>query len=158
MAQAAEALFQTQQEQAEEHQAAAEAALEQAQQAFEHALAEQEQGQPEQGQPEQGQPEQGQPEQGQPEMAMPTQQPTPQQGPTLQPEDQERALGEKTDPAGRNVARANAKWNPLGDRKREQLFQIYARELPIEYRELLENYYETLSKDASSKRRPGTRR
>jgi len=147
MQQAAENMQQAQQEQAQQHQAAAEQALQQAMEAFEKA-----QGQPEQGQPEQGQPEQGQPEQGQP-----TEQPMPHVGPTLQTMDKERGLGDKTDPAGKDVARTDAKWQSLGDRKRDDLFQVYARELPIEYREILEGYYEALSKDASSKK-PASKR
>ena len=31
-------------------------------------------------------------------------------------------------------------------RERESLYQKYERELPMEYKELLENYYEALSK------------
>jgi hypothetical protein len=75
----------------------------------------------------------------------------PHEGLTLETQDKERALGDKTNPAGKDVARTDAKWQSLGDRKRDDLFQVYARELPIEYRELLEGYYEALSKDSSKK-------
>ncbi len=37
-------------------------------------------------------------------------------------------------------------WNVLGDRNRAALNQNFARELPLEYRGLLKNYYERLSK------------
>ena len=40
-------------------------------------------------------------------------------------------------------------WNPVGQRDRDSLYQKYARELPPEYRELLGEYFEALSKDAA---------
>ena len=40
-------------------------------------------------------------------------------------------------------------WDPVGRRERESLYQQYARELPPEYRELLGEYYEALSKEAA---------
>ncbi|MFB3891164.1 MAG: hypothetical protein ACE15C_03980 [Phycisphaerae bacterium] len=40
----------------------------------------------------------------------------------------------------------DAKWTPMTPREREALYQKYQRELPPEYKELLENYYEALSK------------
>ena len=37
-------------------------------------------------------------------------------------------------------------WNVLGDRNRAALNQNFARELPLEYRGLLKNYYERVAK------------
>ena len=37
-------------------------------------------------------------------------------------------------------------WKPMDQREREKLYQKYERELPAEYKELLEDYYEALSK------------
>ncbi|MBN1419234.1 MAG: DUF4175 family protein [Planctomycetes bacterium] len=37
-------------------------------------------------------------------------------------------------------------WTPLGPRERDALLERYARELPVEYRRLLEEYYEALAK------------
>jgi hypothetical protein len=53
----------------------------------------------------------------------------------------------KTDPrTGMPMAESDTKWNPMSPREREQLYQKYQRQLPLEYRELLEDYYEALSK------------
>ena len=60
--------------------------------------------------------------------------------------DSKREWEQKDKPEGKEAARRNAKWNSLADRERDSLFQAYVRELPIEYRDLLEEYYEVLSK------------
>ena len=142
MEQATESLGQSDQPAALGQQEAALEALQQATEAFEAALAEM--GQPEQGQmaTEQGQTPAPTPAQqpGQPhDQAMESQQRT-------ESEDTERAIGEKKDPAGEKAARKDAKWSAMGKREREMLYQSYARELPIEYRDLLEDYYEALAK------------
>ncbi len=60
----------------------------------------------------------------------------------------ERGLHEfgKTTPGGAKPVKDMAKWSAMSDRKRNTLYQKYARELPLEYRQLLEDYYESLSK------------
>jgi hypothetical protein len=63
-----------------------------------------------------------------------------------QPRDVKRNAEGVTDPQGKEAARRDAKWSPLGQRERDMLYQNYARELPIEYRDLLKDYYEALSK------------
>jgi len=49
--------------------------------------------------------------------------------------------------AGPRKASGDDHWKPLGDRERDTLYQKYAQQLPPEYRELLGDYYEALSKD-----------
>jgi hypothetical protein len=43
--------------------------------------------------------------------------------------------------------RGEDRWKPLADRERDALYQKYAQQLPPEYRELLGEYYEALSKE-----------
>ncbi|MFW6163263.1 MAG: DUF4175 family protein [Planctomycetota bacterium] len=141
MDQAGQALEQTQQQPALAHQEAALEALGEAVQAFEMALAQMDQGQhPAMAQT---------PQPAQQPAQQPSQQPTDQAMESTtqtQSEDTERSIGAKKDPAGRRVAREDAEWSPMAERERENLYQDYARELPIEYRELLEAYYEALAK------------
>ena len=49
--------------------------------------------------------------------------------------------------AGQQAAKGTDNWNPLGQRDRDALYQKYARQLPPEYRDLLGDYYEALSKE-----------
>jgi len=64
---------------------------------------------------------------------------------TMNPVDGMRMFPNAT-PMGAPAGRGDASWNPLGPRERDALLQRYARELPIEYRPLLEEYYEALAK------------
>ena len=48
-------------------------------------------------------------------------------------------------------ARPGAEWGKMPPKQREQILQSLQREFPGRYRELLEQYYESLAKDASSK-------
>lgn len=48
--------------------------------------------------------------------------------------------------SGETPKEQRTEWNVLGDRNRAALNQNFARELPLEYRGLLKNYYERLSK------------
>jgi hypothetical protein len=52
----------------------------------------------------------------------------------------------KTMPMGEAVERRESEWEPLSDRERAALNENFARELPLEYRDLLRRYHETLSK------------
>jgi hypothetical protein len=52
----------------------------------------------------------------------------------------------KSDPAGADVNRDKAQWESLINRDRAALNENFARELPLEYRQLLKEYYEALSK------------
>jgi hypothetical protein len=49
-------------------------------------------------------------------------------------------------PGGPEVAKDKSKWQSLGPRERAAVDEKYARELPVEYRQLLEDYFEALSK------------
>lgn len=49
-------------------------------------------------------------------------------------------------PKGEAVERRESEWEPLSDRERGALNENFARELPVEYRDLLKRYYEMLSK------------
>ena len=49
--------------------------------------------------------------------------------------------------AGGQQKRGEDRWKPLADRERDALYQKYAQQLPPEYRELLGEYYEALSKE-----------
>jgi DNA repair exonuclease SbcCD ATPase subunit len=49
--------------------------------------------------------------------------------------------------AGSQAATGTDHWNPFGQRDRDALYQKYARQLPPEYRDLLGDYYEALSKE-----------
>jgi hypothetical protein len=49
-------------------------------------------------------------------------------------------------PAGAQVARTASDWESLGEREREALNRNFARELPLEYQDLLKAYYDTLSR------------
>jgi len=55
---------------------------------------------------------------------------------------------------GPQTPRGDDRWQVLGDRQRDALYQKYASQLPPEYRELLGDYYEALSKEPPR----GTRR
>jgi len=46
---------------------------------------------------------------------------------------------------GSNANAASANWQPLADDQRNAVYGTYLRELPVEYREMLEQYYEVLS-------------
>ena len=129
MKEAAHDLEQGQREEAKQHE---KAAIEDLVHAAEHEL----------GQPEQHPPEPGQPEPIQmPHKAMPLVQ-------IPQPKEQgERDFG-RGGAAGKTNPRGDDRWKILGDRERDSLYQKYARQLPPEYRELLGDYYEALSKDA----------
>jgi len=67
-------------------------------------------------------------------------------------QDFERAPGSPEKPAGQDAQRNKLKPDYLAERKPQSLYERYARELPIEYRELLESYYETLAKEGSRRK------
>jgi hypothetical protein len=48
--------------------------------------------------------------------------------------------------AGADVNKDKAEWESLIDRQRAALHENFARELPLEYREMLKEYYQALSK------------
>jgi len=48
--------------------------------------------------------------------------------------------------AGPNNSSGDARWGAISPREREALHQKFARELPLEYRDLIEAYYEALAK------------
>jgi hypothetical protein len=50
--------------------------------------------------------------------------------------------------------RGDDHWNVLGQRERDALYQRYIRQLPPEYRELLGDYFEALSKESARTPRP----
>jgi hypothetical protein len=52
---------------------------------------------------------------------------------------------DKEKPTDAKVRADDANWSPMSDRERDSLYQKYARQLPQEYRDLLEKYYEALS-------------
>lgn len=52
----------------------------------------------------------------------------------------------KSAPSGKPPAGTKGEWNSLVDRERSPLNENFARELPLEYRKLLKDYYEALSK------------
>jgi hypothetical protein len=52
----------------------------------------------------------------------------------------------KADPLGKLPQSAKSEWNSLVDRERAALNENFARELPLEYRRLLRDYYEALAK------------
>ncbi len=54
----------------------------------------------------------------------------------------------KTGTGGLRLMRGDSDWEPLSPREREVLDASFARELPIEYRELLKDYYRTLAVEA----------
>ncbi|MFO8015206.1 MAG: hypothetical protein R6X20_18125 [Phycisphaerae bacterium] len=58
-------------------------------------------------------------------------------------------------PAGPEVGRGSDDWTPLGDRRRDALYQDYADQLPREYRRLLSDYYEALSAERGGAGSPG---
>ena len=49
-------------------------------------------------------------------------------------------------PMGYERGRGTGRWSPLPDREREALYQKFVGKLPREYRELLKDYYQALSK------------
>lgn len=50
------------------------------------------------------------------------------------------------DRGGEDPLRDGSKWEAMSPRERDAVYQNYARELPLEYRQLLEDYYESLAK------------
>ena len=52
----------------------------------------------------------------------------------------------KASPAGKAIQGQKAEWNSLIDRDRAALNENFARELPLEFRKMLKDYYEALSK------------
>ena len=52
----------------------------------------------------------------------------------------------KADPLGKLPRSTKGEWNSLMDRERAALNENFARELPLEYRRLLKDYYEALAK------------
>ena len=48
--------------------------------------------------------------------------------------------------SGETAKDQRTEWKVLGDRNRAALNQNFARELPLEYRALLKNYYERVAK------------
>ena len=52
----------------------------------------------------------------------------------------------KASPTGKAVQGRKAEWNSLMDRERAALNENFARELPLEFRKLLKDYYEALAK------------
>ena len=74
--------------------------------------------------------------------------------PTTDPDEQGLRDFGHPKPAEGKTAPGDARWNPLGARERDALYQKFARELPPEYRELLGDYYEALSKEPT---RPAAR-
>ena len=55
-------------------------------------------------------------------------------------------LFSKTAPRDATVQRDTARWNPLADRDRAPLMERYIGELPLEYRDILRQYFESLAK------------
>jgi len=51
-----------------------------------------------------------------------------------------------TDAAGEDAAKTRAAWTALGEKERARVYENYARQLPVEYRALLQDYYEELSR------------
>jgi hypothetical protein len=68
-----------------------------------------------------------------------------QSGSSLDPQGGDRIFS-KTAPAGRAVERDRSTWSHLGARRPPVLNEKFVRELPIEYREMLQAYYEALSR------------
>ena len=63
------------------------------------------------------------------------------------PDPQEGArLFSKTAPKDGMYNRDSARWNYLGDRERTPVMERYIDDLPLEYRDLLRQYYESLAK------------
>jgi hypothetical protein len=52
----------------------------------------------------------------------------------------------KGSPAGKIVTGKKGEWNSLVERERSALHENFARELPLEYRQLLKDYYRSLAK------------
>ena len=52
----------------------------------------------------------------------------------------------KGNPAGAIVTGGKGEWNSLVERERSALHENFARELPLEYRQLLKDYYQSLAK------------
>ncbi|MBC8507436.1 MAG: hypothetical protein H8D34_21435, partial [Chloroflexi bacterium] len=52
----------------------------------------------------------------------------------------------KGSPAGKIVTGKKGEWNSLVERERSALHENFARELPLEYRQLLKDYYQSLAK------------
>ncbi|MGA2501063.1 MAG: hypothetical protein ABSH20_25275 [Tepidisphaeraceae bacterium] len=98
------------------------------------------------------QPEQGTPEPHQPGDKMVVLPPQP--GPRLEPPTQitpintegERLFASSNEVKTPNSTAGRSQIKPLANRERDQLMENYARELPVEYRALLKEYYESLAK------------
>jgi hypothetical protein len=52
----------------------------------------------------------------------------------------------QTSPQGKAVAKTSSEWESLTEREREALNENFARELPLEFRHMLRDYYTELSK------------
>ena len=99
--------------------------------------------------PEDGQPEPPKP--GDPTAQLP---PPPQPGPKLEPPkpvtqivtEDERLFASSTEVKMPGSTAGKSLIKPLANRERDQLMENYARELPVEYRALLKEYYESLAK------------
>lgn len=117
MQEASESMEQSEKGEAQQHQQAAMAALQQAAQAIQQAMADQQQ---------------------QSQVATPTQTDDPD-------EEGDRDFGQEK-AAGRDLSGDKKHWDYLRKKEREAVKQRFARDLPQEYRELLEDYYEALSK------------
>ncbi len=99
-----------------------------------------------------------QPEQGPPEPHQPGEKtavlPPPQPGPKLEPPTQitpinlegERLFASSNEVKAPNSTAGKSQIKALANRERDQLMENYARELPVEYRALLKEYYESLAK------------
>ena len=117
MQEAAEAMQEGEKGETTQHQAAAVAALQQAEQAIQQAM----------------------------EAArQPAQVAT--ETPTTDPDEEGKRDFGKEKAKGRDPSGDKTHWDHLSAKQREALMQRFARELPQEYRELLEDYYEALSK------------
>ena len=74
-----------------------------------------------------------------PHASEPTMEPNP------DPQEGERSFTRK-DPEGEKVQKDTGRWQSLGPREREAVNQNFSRDLPVEYREMLKDYYESLAK------------
>jgi uncharacterized phage infection (PIP) family protein YhgE len=117
-----------------EHQQKALDALHQATEQLQHALQQHQQQQQHQAQPHPNEPNQ------------PNQQPPDKIKPTKENKSKEKGKREFGNQKGGKVDDDKKLWDKLTQKEREALKQRFAGELPLEYRELLEDYYEALSK------------
>jgi len=74
--------------------------------------------------------------------------PTPAPPPPFNPDPKEgpRTHKDSTKVAGQKPTATDGRWSPLSQQQREALYENYVNQLPPEYRKLLRDYYEALSK------------